>query len=450
MSDLLSIGASGVRAYQTALSTVSENIANVGTAGYVRRTTDMREVIATSSGKLGNRELSTNGVVVAGIGRQADAYRSQAVRDSSADLARTATGAAALTKIQSALTDDKLGDRITDFFNAATTLAADPTSVPARAVLLEKAGSAATAFRQTGQALARATTELDATAQQSVATLNSLGTALAKVNDGLARSQPGSSQAAQLMDQRDQLTERMSAIADVDVQTDGLGRAQVRLGGAGGPVFVKGAGTGTVTLSRNDEGTVALSVEDDSGSHTLTPNGGSLAGVTESAQRLADATASLDVLAKEFAAGVNAVQTGGADLDGKAGAAMFASTTTAAGMTVTLTDPRGIAAAAAGSAAGSRDATNLAALQTARTGGGYEAGLTRLVTDNAAALEQKNLVADAQTAIRDNAATAQSSASGVNLDTEAVDLLRFQQAYQASSRVIQTARETFQTILDIR
>ena len=39
--------------------------------------------------------------------------------------------------------------------------------------------------------------------------------------------------------------------------------------------------------------------------------------------------------------------------------------------------------------------------------------------------------------------------SGVNLDNEAVDLLRFQQAYQASSRVIQVARETFQSIIGI-
>ena len=37
MSDLLSIGASGVRAYQTALTTTSENIANAGNASYVRR-----------------------------------------------------------------------------------------------------------------------------------------------------------------------------------------------------------------------------------------------------------------------------------------------------------------------------------------------------------------------------------------------------------------------------
>ena len=50
MSDLLSIGASGVRAYQTALSTVSENIANTGTAGYTRRTTTLGEVGSISGG----------------------------------------------------------------------------------------------------------------------------------------------------------------------------------------------------------------------------------------------------------------------------------------------------------------------------------------------------------------------------------------------------------------
>jgi len=39
MSDLLSIGSSGVAAYQRALTTVSNNISNVGTEGYVRQET---------------------------------------------------------------------------------------------------------------------------------------------------------------------------------------------------------------------------------------------------------------------------------------------------------------------------------------------------------------------------------------------------------------------------
>ena len=54
------------------------------------------------------------------------------------------------------------------------------------------------------------------------------------------------------------------------------------------------------------------------------------------------------------------------------------------------------------------------------------------------------------TAIHDGALTARSELSGVNFDAEAIDLVRFQQAYQASSRVVQVARETFQSILEIR
>ena len=75
MSDLLNIGASGVRAYQSALTTVSENIANTGTDGYTRRTVDLREVTSTG-GTTMQRVLATgNGVVVAGVTRLADAFR---------------------------------------------------------------------------------------------------------------------------------------------------------------------------------------------------------------------------------------------------------------------------------------------------------------------------------------------------------------------------------------
>jgi flagellar hook-associated protein 1 FlgK len=450
MSDLLSIGASGVRAYQTALSTVGENIANTGVAGYVRRTTQLREVATTGSRLGAGMSVEGNGVVVGGIVRQADVYRSQSVRQSSADLGRTETSATWLSRIESSMTENKLGDRITEFFTSARQLAADPTSVPSRAVLLEKAQGAATAFQQTGQALARATDELDATAKQSVSTLNSLGQALAQVNDGLSRTQPGSSQAAQLADQRDQLLDQMSAITDVSAQYDEIGRVQVKLGGATGPTLVAGVETGRVSFDRNDEGAVVFAVQRAGQTFDLKPNGGTLAGVVEGADRLAAATAQVNTLASGFVKQINAVQTSGADLDGAQGEALFTPGTPATAMTLATTDPRKLAAAKLGSPAGSRDASNLAALETARTAGGFEAGVTTIVTDNAAALEQKKLVADAQSSIRDNAVAARDSASGVDLDSEAVELLRFQQAYQASSRVIQTARDILQTILEIR
>ena len=49
-----------------------------------------------------------------------------------------------------------------------------------------------------------------------------------------------------------------------------------------------------------------------------------------------------------------------------------------------------------------------------------------------------------------NAAEAsQSEFAGVNLDEEAAHLLEFQQAYQASARILQTAKELFQSLLDV-
>jgi flagellar hook-associated protein 1 FlgK len=213
-------------------------------------------------------------------------------------------------------------------------------------------------------------------------------------------------------------------------------------------VFVVGTDSGQVSFARNDDGAVQFAVTRGGEASVLSPSGGTLAGFADGAQRIASARAGLNTIASDFTAQVNAVQMQGRDLDGKAGTALFATGETATDISVALTDPRGIAAA--GATGGVRDSSNLSALQAVRGSGAFETRTTNLIAGNAAALEQRKTVADAQSAIRDGAVSALAAASGVDLDSEAVDLLRFQQAYQASSRVIQTARDTLQTILDLR
>ena len=447
MSDLMSIGASGVRAYQAALGTVSDNIANVGTAGYARRSTALSEVAPVGGSLTGGRSLAGGGVTLSGIGRITDSYKTAQVRTSASDLSRTQAGATWLDRVQTALTGNQLGDRLTGFFTASTTLAADPTASAARSTLLEAGTSVAGAFSGTGRALDQVASDLDGTADDATATLDSLGQSLAKVNDGLGRVAEGSSAAASLADQRDALTEQMSAVADVDVRTDAQGRATVRLGGSSGPVFVSGNDAGHVTYARSDAGAVSFAVHRDGQTTSLVPGGGALAGIADAASRIADARAQVNTLATGFADGVNAVQAQGDDLNGKPGAAMFTTGASPNDLTLSLTDPSGVAAAARGG--GARNNTNLASLASLRTSGAFESKTTALVSDTAAALASKQTVATAQTTIHDGAVTARDAVSGVNLDTEAVDLMRFQQAYQASSRVIQVARETFQSIIAI-
>lgn len=448
MSDLLSIGASGVHAYQTALATVSDNIANSATTGYVRRSATLGEVAGDRSGITSTTVQTSSGVTVTAITRSADALKTAAVRGASADLAKTESGSTWLTRIQSSLTGDKLDDRMTGFFTAATTLAADPGSTTARAAMLEAGASAAGAFTATGRALDQVGVDLDTTADQATSQLSSLATALAKINDGLSRTAQGTSAAANLADQRDTLLDRMSALSDINVTTDGVGRASVKMAGAGGATLVSGTDSGTVTYVRNATGAVSFAVHFGAATSIVTPSGGALAGIVDGAQKIADATDRLDAIATAFTASVNTVQTGGRDLDGNAGTAMFATGSSPTEIGLALGDPRKIAAASAGG--GSRDGSNLDALQTARTASGVETGLTGLVADNAAAIDQRSTVADAQGAIRDSAIADRDAVSGVDLDTEAVSLLRFQQAYSAASRIVQIARETFQSILDIR
>ena len=85
MSDLVALAGNAVAAYQRALGTVSNNIANVATEGYSRQEIDLR---ANPVSKLGNIYLGT-GVIVNGVKRQYDGFTEANLRTSNSDLART-------------------------------------------------------------------------------------------------------------------------------------------------------------------------------------------------------------------------------------------------------------------------------------------------------------------------------------------------------------------------
>ncbi|MEC5396535.1 flagellar hook-associated protein FlgK [Uliginosibacterium sp. H1] len=100
-----------------------------------------------------------------------------------------------------------------------------------------------------------------------------------------------------------------------------------------------------------------------------------------------------------------------------------------------------------------RNAVALGQLQSAKTliGGGasYEFAYSQLVGDVGSKAREVKVGAEAQEALLDQAKSAQQSVSGVNLDEEAANLVRFQQAYQASARVMNTANTLFNEILGI-
>ena len=106
-----------------------------------------------------------------------------------------------------------------------------------------------------------------------------------------------------------------------------------------------------------------------------------------------------------------------------------------------------------GGVADGRNALLLAGLQTQNTLAGgttsYQGAYGQLVSTIGNSAQQTNVMATSQSALVTQATQAQQSLSGVNLDEEAANLLRYQQAYQAAGKMIQIASTLFQTILSI-
>lgn len=119
-------------------------------------------------------------------------------------------------------------------------------------------------------------------------------------------------------------------------------------------------------------------------------------------------------------------------------------------MTLALQDGRGLATAPAGAGANSRDPSNLSALRSALAANDPAGSMDALIFDISGTVAGRTITRDALQTIAGSARVALESQAGVDLDQEALNLVRFQQAFQASTRAMQVAGDLFDSLLAIR
>ena len=105
-----------------------------------------------------------------------------------------------------------------------------------------------------------------------------------------------------------------------------------------------------------------------------------------------------------------------------------------------------------GGSGDNRNAQLLAGLQIANLVGGttFNGAYGQLVSQVGNKASELQITSDAQASLAAAAEKAQNAVSGVNLDEEASNLIRYQQAYQAAGKVISIANTLFDTILNLR
>ena len=440
-SDLLSIAASGARTARAALDVTAQNIANASSEGYVRRTVQMEEVSA-AGGQNRVGDISLSGSRIAGVSRNADMFRQAEVRRTGSDLARAETELRGLENIEASIEQSGIYQSIVELEGGLQQLSTDPTDPSLRAAVLASADTMARKFNIAVETLAAAGEGLRFDAAAKVDEANVIGGELARVNIRLARAGVGSSDRASLLDQRDALLERLSGTVNFSTSFAADGAVTVTSGGA---TMVAGGNSSTLAMTTAPDGTIAF----DLGGTPIAIAGGSLAGAALALQAGVGVRTRLDALADTVSNAINGAQATGVALDGTPGQPIFGGSG-AAGIAVLVTDGAALATAPAGAPAGSLDGANLAALRQALDTSGAAGSMNGLLFDISSAVSGRGVTRDALDSIAASARIALEAQAGVDLDTEAANLMRFQQAFQASGRAMQVAGRIFDTLMELR
>jgi flagellar hook-associated protein 1 len=442
MSDMLSLGLSGLRASQKALSTVSDNIANAQTPGFSRRSVRTEEGAPGGDNPLYKAQHTPGGVIYAGIYRHVDAALVADARVSVSASAQSASRLAWLEAAERDLNDDAsgVGQAATRMFNIVDQLASSPDSTPLRKMFLQSIDDVATAVRDSAGSLAATADRLESDASLQVDQLNTDLRALHEVNGGLLRARKDSTNQASLLDERDKLLDQIAERVAVDIDLDEHGRASVRMSGPSSSELVTPEAVSAFSLSKAADGKISIMLDPGG---VVSPQSGILGGIMLASDHLAAQRISLDRLALKFSTEINSSHQAGIDGNGNPGNALLSIGDGAESLFARPLGAESIAAADASSRNG-----NLLSFNTLRGKDGIEAGWDSLVSANATSVASARAQNSAASSRLDGAVAAREAVSAVDLDHEAAELLRFQQAYEASARVIQVARETILTIMN--
>ena len=457
MSDLftsLNFATRALEAQRFALDVTGHNIANVNTPGYSRRAVDFSAVPPDNPRDAGR------GVEVAGIRAQRDRLTDRRLGQESSGAEREAAIADLLGLAEIALGTDGQGidKRLNEFFDSVAKLADAPTSAVARQQVVQQGSAVASAFHDASSRLAALQRDADRRVVTTVDEINAITDRLAVINNALS-GMPENGSALQLQDEQGTLIRQLSTLVDITVIERNEGGLDIDVAG-GRALVVGGTSVDLAAVPTGANGRVEVS----SAGVTITSQltGGRLGGVLRARDmHIPDYIAQLDAQAFEFANAVNAVHSAGFGLDGTTNQNFFAFSTppvgSAGAAAALIVDPAvtaDINRVAAGEAAlpgDNRAARALANLRNEPILDGGTATFADKWGQLVFSVGRDVQTATSETTLRKQIVlqleTLRDQVSGVSLDEEAMNLVKFQRAYEANARFFQVIDETLEALM---
>lgn len=443
LNSILDIAKNAVLNNLESIDITSRNISNVNTEGYKRRRIETAYMLGLSGGNGYNKENAVrvyNQFVETELMRERQTYNkystiSDILSNTETILGETGEGTGLSYILQ-------------DFWAGWNDLANDPESHTARMVVYERGKMLTNAFNRLHQDLLDKHEEISYEIDDKVKQINSLLKQLYELNQKIT-----SVGANDLLDQRDYLLNNLSEIVDIQVRYLDQNKIIVSVGGQ--ILLAENYLSQVKTEVSYNNGFSEYSFYLDKGTSALQINGGTIAGLIEVNNKyIPEYVHHINTIATTLVSRVNALHSQGYNLNGQTGVVFFKNNVTGAG-DITINpdiarDPSLIAASANKNAGDGSIALAIAGIQTERlikddTIANY---YTALVSQIGSQVQETSFLTKSQENVVAKLENQRDAISGVSLEEELTNLIKYQQSYQAAARMLRTADEVVAMLMN--
>ncbi len=458
----LNIAVKGLQAQQKALDVTSHNIANANTQGYTRQDVVMETTLPV---KMYEGYVGT-GVDIAEIRRIRDEFLDVQMRTENKSLGEWEVKADILGKLEVIINEPSesgLRTVLDEYWESWQQLSKDPESMAVRATVMQRGLALTDAFNHIETQFDDLQVDLNRGIAVKVEEINSIARQLKDLNYQIMRAEADGSTANDLRDKRDLLVEQLSKTVDIQVVEDQFGSINVTIGGKS---LVNRTNIGEIRFTDDQFDPTAAKLE------WIEP----LTGVVQGDVNLksGELKGYLDLrdtvvvglkdkiseLAATIAEEVNVVHAAGMDLSGGAGVDFFV--TDGSGLPFTAGNIRvnqdiidDVTLITAGLSANQGDGSNALAIaqlknklvlntDTATFDDYYRLMVAQLGVDS---LEAER-VRDNQSLLTNQIENKREAISGVSLDEEMANMIKYQHAYTAAARMINVMDEMLDLLVN--
>jgi len=327
------------------------------------------------------------------------------------------------------------------FFSSLQQLSTNPSDSSLRVGVISAAQNLATAFNQSSSALTTQQSDLNQSVEQSVGEVNNFTTQVAQLNNQISGLTESGEDPSALIEQRDVVLQNLSNVIGISIIGGDNNNITVTTGN-GSPLVV-----GNQSFALQTQTNTATGMQDvfsQGQDITSQISAGELGGqIQVRDQQIPSILNQLDTLASSIENSVNTQSQAGYDLNGNPGTNLFTTPPVgvagaAATMGVAISNPSLVAASSDGTAGSNGNANALAAIANqaivnGQTPSDYYSGTVFQIGNAVSNATAEQTAAQQVTQQLQNQIGA---LSGVSLNEEAANLTKFQQAYDASARVV--------------